>query len=1345
MIISVFISHSSKDKPFAEEIKAFLESKGVKGWLDNYEIKGGAIVIERIVEAIFNSDYFIILLTQKAHESTWVRYELRQGVVRWIEDLKMDRPFVLPLLLEDCERWNGIRLLHYIDCIPYTLHEVAMREIECAIFDPARSELHVAQRAFEPNTPDVKAYNQHTLATFTEAISRYVQRSIVNSRDLAVHPILRESKSATTLKNLVIRDNRITLLGNAGSGKSMELRKLVFDLSEANSILIPVFANLNTYIEQSIDAFVPDLARFDDETVVLILDGFDEIQPKHKNSAIRQIELFAQNHEEIRIVLSCRTNLYQPIHGFQSYYLEELDDKQRHSYIRAQLGDQSTTFESLIRERDFAELLRNPFQMTQIVELFANTKSVPQRKSDLISAFIKSTLENAIAKYRTTLPEPMRNGRNIVKSLKRVALVMEAMGRNSITLEEFEMIVPDSDRQIMLKSSGLLIDSGDSSIQFTHNIFQEYLAAASLHDQSVATIKTFFAFPPTFSQLRPTWSNTIALFLGTVQNENTFSELVQWLRQSAPELLIRCEAETIDAHDRFVLFKSVFKEFRQKQIPIPLEGQYTYRDLGLFASTTDSLKYLLDIVESETDLNTLENAVRILRFAHLPYAHLSRYERAFITLLQSHKTSHHLVASTLIAMAEQRFWTKGTVELIVATFRDNSNTWIRHGLYSYLYSGPALENYFQVFLDGIKLVRRMFATEIEETRLANEPWDIRYGLSKVKTPATLKTVLAYFITNPDDFSCVFRHDTLDELIESLTSAHGDDSTIWFDVSALYLRLVNTHNEDLAVDLLAFFDVTGTRRELLNSLFTQRGTDNRWYRPIGLAIDPDSVDLIHGLYSDKIIEKNDIWVLSQCTAKKTDMAYDWFIEAMNAKSSGEFARPLPRDYEKENADRWNSDIALLFDRSAFIDAIKMLYDNVGTETLTSDVLFDLRVKANNEFEPSELVQKVLRWVLGESVLTFDEVEFRLLNIDWDTTFVAYVHEYLSHNRSVVLTPEHHAFIVHWCQEELRTVNFRSALTQDNENGRSDPNAMLIWYFVRHYSIPCPDSILLDMLSYDWFDGTSWVGIGYIEEHLDSTLISDQVLANLADGISAYTVLENHFDYCTRHNVYDAVPYAVSVVKDSQWLSRTRDRALELILKVRKDDLDLKLLVADVDDTYKWVFLTKVKDIIPRFVEDHALKLLSNRSSDAERSSAASLLLSMQKLSGLEHFAEAVQMERRAPHLIHSNLQFTSYLKRDGLENLLSMLEVTYEEGFNDGRHETFQNQLLGNLTDLAVSHNSLEKVVTGVGALIDKVSGKNTAARFLHLYLKRLERQVLEGRSLNVRITDAIAMVDSVVS
>jgi hypothetical protein len=99
-MVSLFLSHSWYDKFFARNLAEILESRGVKVWIDEGELKVGDSLLQRISEGIGKTDFFGIVLSHNSVSSSWVQKELQIAMTYEIDGKKIR---VLPILLEKCE------------------------------------------------------------------------------------------------------------------------------------------------------------------------------------------------------------------------------------------------------------------------------------------------------------------------------------------------------------------------------------------------------------------------------------------------------------------------------------------------------------------------------------------------------------------------------------------------------------------------------------------------------------------------------------------------------------------------------------------------------------------------------------------------------------------------------------------------------------------------------------------------------------------------------------------------------------------------------------------------------------------------------------------------------------------------------------------------------------------------------------------------------------------------------------------------------------------------------------------------------------------------------------------
>jgi hypothetical protein len=91
-VLSVFLSHSSEDKPLVEEVAACLGRRGIVAWLDKDDLVGGDGLKLSLEQGIEQTTALVLFLSAAAAESGWVTGEVQTAM------LKLDRR-VLPVLM----------------------------------------------------------------------------------------------------------------------------------------------------------------------------------------------------------------------------------------------------------------------------------------------------------------------------------------------------------------------------------------------------------------------------------------------------------------------------------------------------------------------------------------------------------------------------------------------------------------------------------------------------------------------------------------------------------------------------------------------------------------------------------------------------------------------------------------------------------------------------------------------------------------------------------------------------------------------------------------------------------------------------------------------------------------------------------------------------------------------------------------------------------------------------------------------------------------------------------------------------------------------------------------------
>ncbi len=77
----VFISHSSLDRVFAEKIVDVLQRHGIASWYAPARLLGGHEWLDEIGRALRHCKWFLVILSENALKSKWVKRELTFALI----------------------------------------------------------------------------------------------------------------------------------------------------------------------------------------------------------------------------------------------------------------------------------------------------------------------------------------------------------------------------------------------------------------------------------------------------------------------------------------------------------------------------------------------------------------------------------------------------------------------------------------------------------------------------------------------------------------------------------------------------------------------------------------------------------------------------------------------------------------------------------------------------------------------------------------------------------------------------------------------------------------------------------------------------------------------------------------------------------------------------------------------------------------------------------------------------------------------------------------------------------------------------------------------------------------
>jgi predicted NACHT family NTPase len=913
----------------------------------------------------------------------------------------------------------------------------------------------------------------------------YLQRNVILGEKYTPGTLFLRNELSQDILSVVKQRNRIVLLSDAGVGKTIELQRIAWHYSNDDSPFYPLLLPLNKYVNQNISELLPpNWSSIPDSQLLIILDGLDEIESKNKNDAIRQIEFFSEQHPNSHIIVSCRTNFYKSeskqssstLSGFSSYVLLDLDSAEIEKYVEVRLGKHAKAFNETVIKNQLQDLLRIPFYLTRLVDIFENNGTLPESKAEIFEQLLIARMQLDVEHFRTTI-ELHDKQKAIIGTLERVALAMETLGRNYITDDEFAQFEADESLRTLLKYCTAWKKQKGETVtwQFEHNNFQEYLAARILSRQSLEVIQDFISFKPDYQKIIPSWINTLS-FLVSISNN---SDLIRWIIKSEPEIAVKFEPDKIEVTDRIRIFKEVFNNYKEKQIWIDRD-KFSYMELARFGRSDEVFDFLLTQAENAAHYTTLSNAIELLSELKIPYSRRDRTCQLLMKCALDKDKGGGIQNRALMALADLRLNSREVVDQILDVLRSSDNDWVRYGLYYFLLNSDYLDENIEEFLEGIKYVRLQPSRTGRETRIGDEHWHLKIGLERAKSPDAIKKIFNYFKENYRDLDDAFLEKSISIFAEKAAVAYSEDNKLFESVLELLAILITEHMEEQGKQLIRFFDITRTRFEAFQKVFSQKSGNNYYLIILATLADEKSIELFAQEYEKQNVTESDVWTFQNYLSWENPDLYLPFNKLINEKSSNKFVLPPRRDFDKEKKQRRQSDIDLLFDKKGFLDQIKLIFDTEQKDTFTSRELSGIETHRWDNPYFSDLAIHTLRELARDQTRSFEIVSQIVNSWDWDLFCISKLYEYLTTYKEIVILEEQRVWIASWCHTSINKVNFKTALvTGPNDQSSTSWIAIYIWYFVRLLNLTYPIDVLLDMLSFDWVEGHKMHGIAYLE--------------------------------------------------------------------------------------------------------------------------------------------------------------------------------------------------------------------------------------------------------------------------
>ncbi len=147
----VFISHSTKDKDFVKKLRESLSEADIEVFQFHTNLKPGDKILSTIKEALRNSDFIIVVLSQESVKSDWVNFEISTVL---LNEKSQEETLLIPVLIEDCE-------------IPYSLNDRFYADFRKSFNEGVETLLEGLKRDKRASFVEDEEFDESTLESYS--------------------------------------------------------------------------------------------------------------------------------------------------------------------------------------------------------------------------------------------------------------------------------------------------------------------------------------------------------------------------------------------------------------------------------------------------------------------------------------------------------------------------------------------------------------------------------------------------------------------------------------------------------------------------------------------------------------------------------------------------------------------------------------------------------------------------------------------------------------------------------------------------------------------------------------------------------------------------------------------------------------------------------------------------------------------------------------------------------------------------------------------------------------------------------------------------------------------------
>lgn len=959
--------------------------------------------------------------------------------------------------------------------------------------------------------------------------SDYIPRKVVPHAVAMLDTFERsfQAQKSLSLTEALEESDQLLILSDAGHGKSIELHNLAGVLSKTP--LFPFLYSLGPYCGETICALLPEPYRvLPPEYLVLLFDGYDEMQENERSEFMRRLQSFLRDHPSVKVVISSRSNFCkaevenrsQTFRGFQVYDLDDLTDTDIQEFLSRQAVDIDRFIEAA-KQSETGYLLQNPFYLTRLVRLYQKYGQLPG-KAEVMDYLITESFQLDDQKFQGDLEERRRD---LFVLLEKAAFAMQLMQRSALDdVAEYQELFGLEDRKL-LKYSGLLRKEGTRWC-FSHNNFKEYLAAKFLSTLPQEEAIQYFSDG---QGIKMSWVNTFGFFASIVQEWDVKS----WTLEHAPSALVKFEPDHLELDVRVSIFKTIFLE-REKKMLWLSDSLLDLEQLAMFACCDESLEFLLDKIRHPVHRVSQISALHLLRHFSRLFGRQVETAQALLACCTSPVNGNEgLCYNALEALSSLRLVAPEIATELTTKYGDCSNSEVRWAMYQLLTCSGQHNAHVQFFLDGIAFTHG-------NNRISNETIALVDGLKALTEPESIQTALQYLSQKRP--MCIYEEDEVFEaLCVKAEEQFSQGQTEYYQVLInCYISLARHCSQREMRAIAHFFEVTGT---IENAVIELCGAAERYYDLDALFYQPENLSYAAKAYRNGKLEDHKLF--QELVARHADDAqYQKYKELILQIDGVALPERKPRiDYDRLEQTRRHEYFNILFDKAK---AEELLSLSIQKAQLPDPTVKDL-IYLPGEYEFDSLLMK-LNYGLHRHVQESTKAKDAIQSLDWNRFVILEAYLSIRNMKNLQVSDEQKSVLRQMIQPLYEQGLLENAVTYSGTSAQAPRFIVAVVSLTVYLELVPEEQILLQMSELPYFcfsEDDDTQKYSFLKAHLPVETLLQRIVENIKAQKVHGLVLRDHIQYCMNYGCEEIRQAAVEAVKEDE---SAKTAAIEYLYKI-----------------------------------------------------------------------------------------------------------------------------------------------------------------------------------------------------